>query len=531
MTSSRQDPRPGTRDSGPGTWQILQTYTRDLSQRDLKHLFTLETPEAYRFFARGIDERSLAGLPWHRRVASRCRQFLIAFTSRLSPARRLLYGVGLLAAILGLLQRWPNSTFWLLAGFVAMNLLVLLEVADRLTLKRDLENETRSWVEEIDQRLQSLESSLGQRRALIAALDITPEPEDLDARRVELLSRRALLTDPCRRSASGDLREATRRVEQIAAEQIEKWQRAMKAVEDGTRAIAAGATRDALAHFEVALRIEPASRRAAADLDRGRRTMADQRAIAERADALLDEARKAAGAKQWQAAVVLCDDALRLAPGSEEAAALKRKAVKALETEAFERRLDCDRALGRAEAYRRKGRFQHATAEIARARTIDPTAPEVDAADERLKASIAESEREVLWGQQAAEAVAAARNLFSSGQREQALADLRTFHSRVPHAMVISEISLLEAEAKRHAAAEQAAAEAAEHANAAEAALAAGNPQGVGNSRRRSEAAGGSEGAPGSGSAAHRRRHRSDRAWQASESARLGLRGRGAQSP
>ena len=139
MTSSRQDPRPGTRDPGQGTWQILQTYTRDLSQRDLKHLFTLETPEAYRFFARGIDERSLAGLPWHRRVASRCRQFLIAFTSRLSPARRLLYGVGLLAAILGLLQRWPNSTFWLLAGFVAMNLLVLLEVADRLTLKRDLE--------------------------------------------------------------------------------------------------------------------------------------------------------------------------------------------------------------------------------------------------------------------------------------------------------------------------------------------------------------------------------------------------------
>ena len=32
-----------------------------------------------------------------------------------------------------------DGTFWLLAGFLLMNLLVLLEVADRLTLKRDLE--------------------------------------------------------------------------------------------------------------------------------------------------------------------------------------------------------------------------------------------------------------------------------------------------------------------------------------------------------------------------------------------------------
>lgn len=130
-------PRP--HDPGQGGWKLLQTYTHDLSQRDLKHLFTLETPEAYRFFARGIDERSLAALPFHRRVGSRCRQFFVAFTSRLSPARRTLYVAGVLMAVLGLLQRWPNGTFWLLAAFVATNLLVLLEVAERLTLKRDLE--------------------------------------------------------------------------------------------------------------------------------------------------------------------------------------------------------------------------------------------------------------------------------------------------------------------------------------------------------------------------------------------------------
>ena len=88
----------------------------------------------------------------------------MAFTMRLSPARRALYGIGLVMALFGLLQlfhgitvvrvplipfvlrsaacrgwSWSEGTLWLVGGFLVMNLLVMLEVADRLTLKRDLE--------------------------------------------------------------------------------------------------------------------------------------------------------------------------------------------------------------------------------------------------------------------------------------------------------------------------------------------------------------------------------------------------------
>jgi len=142
--------------------EFFETYTRDLSSRDFKRLFTLETPEAYRFFARGIDETELAGRPWHVRAWRYCRAFFMAFTSRLSPARRALYGIGLAMALFGLLQQfhgirivylpipfgpriplpglaWSDGTLMLVGGFVAVNLLVMLEVADRLTLKRDLE--------------------------------------------------------------------------------------------------------------------------------------------------------------------------------------------------------------------------------------------------------------------------------------------------------------------------------------------------------------------------------------------------------
>src|SRR5262245_38822335 len=147
------------------TRAFIEAYTKDFTKEDLGKLFTYETPEAYRFFARGINTAELEGLPWHRRVIKYIQGFFLAFTMRLSPARRVIYGLALGASVLGLLQlfdglgvmsmRMPfplhfvrvgvpgplfaNGTIWLLLGFLLMNLLVLLEVADRLSLKRDLE--------------------------------------------------------------------------------------------------------------------------------------------------------------------------------------------------------------------------------------------------------------------------------------------------------------------------------------------------------------------------------------------------------
>ena len=162
-TSSGSRLRTGMREAPRAGWEFFETYTRDLSRRDFERLFTLETPEAYRFFVRGIDETELKGQPWHIRAWRRCRAFFMAFTARLSPARRALYGMGLVMALFGILQQfhgikivrvplipfvlalplpglaWSEGTLWLVGGFLAMNLLVMLEVADRLTLKRDLE--------------------------------------------------------------------------------------------------------------------------------------------------------------------------------------------------------------------------------------------------------------------------------------------------------------------------------------------------------------------------------------------------------
>jgi serine phosphatase RsbU (regulator of sigma subunit) len=138
----------------------MQTYTRDLKAEDLQRLFTRDAREAYEFFARHIDPKEFEGLPWHRRAVVRLRLFFTAFTMKLSPARRVVYAASMIFAAAGFITLMrlrvaeaeigrvsvvfpglalPNGLTSLLIAFALVNLLVLLEVADRLSLKNDLE--------------------------------------------------------------------------------------------------------------------------------------------------------------------------------------------------------------------------------------------------------------------------------------------------------------------------------------------------------------------------------------------------------
>jgi serine phosphatase RsbU (regulator of sigma subunit) len=146
----------------PGrTRSFFDQYTADLTTADVRRLFTRDTAEAWRYFARNIDDQALAALPWYRRSWVRARLVFSGFTMRLSPARRALYGAGLASTVIGLfllfrgvgttrillfpftislpLPQWVDGTMWLIIGFLAVNLLVIMEVADRLSLKSDLE--------------------------------------------------------------------------------------------------------------------------------------------------------------------------------------------------------------------------------------------------------------------------------------------------------------------------------------------------------------------------------------------------------
>ena len=143
------------------TRSFLDEYTRDLTTADVQRLFTRDTAEAYRFFTRHADRKGLEAEPWYRRWPKTLKIIFISFTMRLSPARRALYGVAVVAAAIGALRlfegfartsvllwpftislplpSWVPGGGWLILAFVAVNLLILMEVADRLSLKGDLE--------------------------------------------------------------------------------------------------------------------------------------------------------------------------------------------------------------------------------------------------------------------------------------------------------------------------------------------------------------------------------------------------------
>jgi sigma-B regulation protein RsbU (phosphoserine phosphatase) len=152
------------RAAGPNWFDdFSRDFARDLSAEDVQRLFTHDTRDAYRFFTRGLDEERIASEPLARRWLIRIRQVFIAFMLRLSPARRMLYLISLVVALIGVINlsqrweltslpigtpffritvfapRWADGVFALLVSIVLVNLLLLLEVADRLSLKGELE--------------------------------------------------------------------------------------------------------------------------------------------------------------------------------------------------------------------------------------------------------------------------------------------------------------------------------------------------------------------------------------------------------
>src|SRR6516164_3703168 len=142
---------------------FVDTYTTGLTADDFQRLFTRDAPDAYKFFTRGLDAGALKDLPYHQRFIAQARAAFMAFTMKLSPARRMLYAISLVLSFIGLIDLFRGigivrfatlpfgiglgvpaplfraGTYPLLFGFLLMNLLVLLEVADRLSLKNDLE--------------------------------------------------------------------------------------------------------------------------------------------------------------------------------------------------------------------------------------------------------------------------------------------------------------------------------------------------------------------------------------------------------
>ena len=152
-----------TREQTSRVRDFYNVYTRGFSAEAFQRLFTRDTRDAYRYFSNTVDREAVAALPLWKRPAVFARGFFLAVTMKMSPARRVLFALALVAAAIGVLMmlegfhavwipidpvvlrfplpapEWPAGTVWLILSVVGLAFLVVLEVFERLSLKNDLE--------------------------------------------------------------------------------------------------------------------------------------------------------------------------------------------------------------------------------------------------------------------------------------------------------------------------------------------------------------------------------------------------------
>jgi serine phosphatase RsbU (regulator of sigma subunit) len=100
-----------------------------------------DTRTSYRLYARDVDRGSLAGVSKLGRFLRYVRQLFWAVVTKLTPARRVVLLLGLV------LLFWPSAETTTYGGLLIL-LVLVLELADRVTMKRDLEiaREIQLWL-------------------------------------------------------------------------------------------------------------------------------------------------------------------------------------------------------------------------------------------------------------------------------------------------------------------------------------------------------------------------------------------------
>lgn len=115
--------------------KIYDFYSKDLTTSEFEKLILKETPEKYRYYIRSMDkpENSKSKpIEFFRFI----KNFALAFLRKLSPVIRVIYTIAIVIFILA----WMNDKWdWAMLSFIVLNILIMFEIADKLTARDELE--------------------------------------------------------------------------------------------------------------------------------------------------------------------------------------------------------------------------------------------------------------------------------------------------------------------------------------------------------------------------------------------------------
>jgi sigma-B regulation protein RsbU (phosphoserine phosphatase) len=143
-------PRPP---SSGGLRTFWQRVSEGRAVEDLWSQFAADARSSYGFYGKDVDWEEINKLPRRKRFFHIVNQFFWALLNKLSPARRILLLAALAFLILSIIKihEGPNSSSGMNFEVVAALLLLLLlslELADKVIMKRDLEiaREIQAWL-------------------------------------------------------------------------------------------------------------------------------------------------------------------------------------------------------------------------------------------------------------------------------------------------------------------------------------------------------------------------------------------------
>src|SRR5216684_8868569 len=112
---------------------------------DLWSQFAADARSSYGFYGRDVDWDEIRKLPRWRQPLHVARQFFWALLLKMSPARRVLL---LIAVVMLMISGFRSDVNFEIVAAVLFLLLLSLELADKVTMKRDLEiaREIQTWL-------------------------------------------------------------------------------------------------------------------------------------------------------------------------------------------------------------------------------------------------------------------------------------------------------------------------------------------------------------------------------------------------
>jgi len=137
--------------------RFWQRVSAGMELGELWSQFMRDAQSGYKFYQRDFSVAEVPGRPKGREFLEKLKAFMWALLEKLTPARRILLLIGVVLLVVpsggvhferggqNIQLVTPNFQFW---GGVALFILLMLEIADRVVMKRDLEiaRDIQNWL-------------------------------------------------------------------------------------------------------------------------------------------------------------------------------------------------------------------------------------------------------------------------------------------------------------------------------------------------------------------------------------------------